>query len=95
MRKTINISALIVFVWLLLDALNVFGMLLNFLLVGEIPGTSIVLSPTQMLAILTALTGLILLEVLASNLGVFQYIKRRITPVDNRPELPAHRLNRA
>jgi hypothetical protein len=95
-RKTINIMALLLFIWLLLDAFNIPGALLNFLLVGQIPGTSIVLSPSQMLAILTVATGTIILEMLASRVGVFRYFKRRFSTAVRQEELPARRrLNRA
>ncbi len=79
MRKTINTLALLTFVWLLLDALNIPNMLLNFLLAGELPiiGTSI--SPAIMLAIMTLTAGVVVFELLARRLD-----QTEITPVNQR-----------
>ena len=95
MRKTINISALILFIWLLLGAFNLPGMLLNFLLVGEIPGTTLSLSPTQMLAILTAVTGLVVFEILSRRVSAMRRIRNQILAITRERELPPRRrLNR-
>ena len=51
MRKTINTVTLLFFIWLVVDALNLPGILLNFLLVGAIPGTAVTLSPNIMMTL--------------------------------------------
>jgi hypothetical protein len=63
MRKIINITALGVFIWLLIDAFNVIEALITFLLVGEIPGTGLRLSPSVMLLIMTAGFFLVVFEI--------------------------------
>ena len=66
MRKVINIAALMFFIWLALDVCNIPNILLNFLLVGAIPGTTATVSPNVMLG-LTVLTLAIIVFWLAAR----------------------------
>lgn len=96
MRKLINISALILFVWLLLDALNIPSMFIYFLLVGDLPGTTVSLSPTVMLAIMTLTGGTLLFEYLARRVEVVWRIRRSLMHIALRRErLPKRRFHRA
>lgn len=69
MRKAINIFTLVFFLWLVLDALNVpnefFNFLFGFLATGAVPGTTLSLTPTMMMALLSAATLFIAFEILA------------------------------
>jgi|GEM_PF-2028701 len=95
MRKAINYSALLFFVWLVLDALNVPSALLNFLLVGELPGTTTTLSPTLMLALTTAATGLIVFELAARRIEIVWRIRQQFIHVmTRRQRLPRRRFSR-
>lgn len=78
MHRTINIAALIYFIWLLLDAFNIPNVLLNFLLAGEIPGVKTALPPSAMMAILASIAVIILFEILARHLGAVQRIRQTI-----------------
>lgn len=78
MRKTINIAVFVVFIWLLLDVVHLPDLLLGFLLVGEVPGTNLVLSPTIMLALLTALTLIVIFEVLAHHIMPVKRLRQNI-----------------
>lgn len=96
MRKLINISALIFFVWLLLDALNIPSMLLYFLLMGELPGTNVSLSPTIMLALMTIASAILLFEFSARRIEVVWRIRQSLIHMMARRErLPRRRFNRA
>jgi hypothetical protein len=95
MRKAINISALLFFVWLVLDTLNAPSALLNFLLVGELPGTTTALSPTLMLALMTAATGLIVFELAARRIEIVWRIRQQFIQVmTRRQRLPRRRFSR-
>lgn len=95
MRKTINILALIFFVWLVLDTLKVPELLMNFLLVGAIPGSSTTLSPNMMLMIVTMIGGMIVFELAARHFGGFRNIRYYITHLGaKRERLPKRRFGR-
>jgi len=94
MRKVVNISALIFFILLVLDAFNMPDAFLNFLLIGELPGTTVSLPPTMMLAIMTALIGLIVFELAARKVEVIRRIRYHLTHLILRHErLPKRRFS--
>lgn len=96
MRKTINTMALLLFIWLVLDAFDVPQMMLNFLLVGELPGTTVRLSPSTMLAIMTMATAIVIFELLARRFQIFRRIRYQLTHLQNmRERLPKRRFGRA
>ncbi|USN96882.1 MAG: hypothetical protein H6797_01645 [Candidatus Nomurabacteria bacterium] len=72
MHRIINTTALLVFVWLVLDTLRVQDMLLNFLLAGEIPLTRTALSPSMMIAIMSVATSAVLFELLARRITIIR-----------------------
>lgn len=95
MRKLINGSALVFFVWLVLDTLRLPEILLNFLLVGALPGTTATVSPTIMLAIMTLVIGIIVFELLARHVGIFRHVRRTLIGLTARRErLPSRRFQR-
>jgi CRP-like cAMP-binding protein len=95
MRKIINGIAIIFFIWLVLDTLHVPDMIVNFLLVGELPGTNAMLSPTMMLAIMTALSGIIIFELLARRFDLLRQIRHRfLSLMTKRERLPKRRFGR-
>lgn len=96
MRKFINISALLFFIFLVCDAFDVPYYVLTFLLVGEIPGTNTTLSPTTMLAIMSAASGMIIFELLARRIGVIYRTRQYMVEFLKRSErLPRRRFGRA
>ena len=95
MRKIINISAFVVFVWLVLDALKVPDSFLYFLLVGELPGTALRLSPNIMLALTTLSLGLIIFEFSARRIEIVRRIRQQaIAMMTRREQLPRRRFTR-
>ena len=95
MRKTINISALVFFVWLVLDTLRVPELLMNFLIVGAVPGSNITLSANTMLVLITLISGVILLELALRHLGGLRNIRYYITHFGaKRERLPRRRFSR-
>ncbi len=95
MRKTINILALVFFIWLVLDTLRIPDLLMNFLIVGAIPGSNITLSPNTMLVLVTLISGVILLELALRHLGGFRNIRYYITHLGaKRERLPKRRFSR-
>jgi hypothetical protein len=95
MHRTINTIALIFFVWLVLDTLHVPDIIVNFLLVGALPGTNITLSPTMMLAIVTTIGGIIVFELLARRFDVLLRFRQYFTGMIKKQErLPKHRFGR-
>jgi hypothetical protein len=95
MRKTINIFALLFLVWLMLDTFNVPSVLLNFLLVGQVPGASTTLSPSMMLAIMTALGGVLIFEMLARRIEMIWRIRQQLRKfIERRERLPHRRYSR-
>lgn len=95
MRKTINILALVFFVWLVLDTLRVPELLMNFLIVGAIPGSNVTLSPNTMLVLVTLISGIILLELALRHFGGFRNIRYYITHLGaKRERLPKRRFSR-
>lgn len=96
MRKAINLSALLFFIWLLLDAFNVPSLLLNFLLIGELPGMQTSLPPVAMLAIVSTLFGIIVFEIAARRVEIIHRTRQQIiTITSRRNRLPKRRFNRA
>lgn len=84
MRKTVNTVTLIYFIWLLLDALNIPGMLFNFLLIGEIPFMHISLPPTTMLAFFTASGFAVILEIMSHRVESVRRIRHNSVRLFNR-----------
>lgn len=75
MRKAINIAALVVFIWLVIDAFQIHNTLLSILLVGVVPGTDIILHPYAHLALLIIITIIVSLEVFTKNLKISKHIR--------------------
>lgn len=95
MRKIINISAFVFFVWLLLDTFKIVDGLLYFLLMGELPGTSVQLPPSIMLALTTLSLGLIVFEFSARRLEFMRRIRQQaIAMMTRREQLPRRRFTR-
>lgn len=93
MRKTINTIALLYFIWLLLDAFNIPMILINFLLVGEVPGMQSSLPPSLMLALMTATAGIIVFELLARHIEIVWRIRRyAVNLIARRERLPRKRF---
>ncbi len=78
MRKVINISALVLFVWLIATVLHLPEILLNFLLVGKIPGFNTYLSPTLMMAIMTVAMGIVIFEIAAHRYDTIRRWRKRL-----------------
>ncbi len=95
MRKIINVAALLLFAWLVIDALGVPTSLLYFLLVGELPGTNVSLPPSVMLAIMTLGLGLVVFELFARRIELFQRLRQQMLGIISRREqLPRRRYTR-
>lgn len=99
MRKTINIFTLLFLVWLVLDSFHVFDNLLDgivsFLLVGALPGTTLTLSPTMMLAIMTTLSGIIIFELMARRFDIVRRIRYHFLNLSTKnARLPKRRFGR-
>lgn len=75
MKKMINIAALVLFVWLLLNAFDLPEAIIGFLFVGRIPGTTMSLSPTVMLVFHVSMIVLILFELLAHRFNALKKFK--------------------
>lgn len=75
MRKTINTLALLYFIWLVLDAFNVFNILLNFLIAGEIPIVKIVLPPNLMLSLMAVTASVIVFETIARRFDLIRRVR--------------------
>ncbi len=96
MRKFINVAALIVFIWLLLDAFNVPSLLLNFLLAGQLPLTGIIIDPGFMLVIITIVSGMVVLELLARRISIARRIRYHLFAITAKHDrLPKRRFGRA
>jgi len=91
MRKTINTLALLTFIWLLLDALRIPTLVLNFLLAGELPFVGVAIPPSSMLILLSAIGGLIVLELLIRRLNLE---RRTRSLIAKRERLPKRRFER-
>lgn len=96
MHKTTTTVAIVFLIWLVLDALHAPDILMNFILVGAVPGSSSAsLSPTMMLAIMTTCAGLIIFELLARRFDVFRRIRYHFTHLIAKQErLPKRRFGR-
>jgi hypothetical protein len=95
MRKTIPMTALLLFIWLLLDAFHILDILINFILVGEVPGMKTSLSPTVMLAIMAALSMVVVFELLARRIKVIWRIRQQLHKfIERRERLPRRRFSR-
>ena len=100
MRKVINIITLISFLWLLLDALNVPNIILNFLLsfllAGVVPGTYILLPPSTMMALFTTVALVIIFEMLARRYASVARVRQSIVSFTQRNwRYSVRRLGRA
>jgi hypothetical protein len=94
MRKTITITAFLLFIWLLLDVFHILDILINFILVGEIPGMQTSLSPTIMLAIVATLSMIVIFELLARRIKVVWQIRQQLRKfIERRERLPRRRFN--
>lgn len=94
MRRFINISALVVFVWLVLDAFRVPSAILDFLLVGAVPGVKQTIPADVMLVIfsIAAIAGVLVfvVEIFGIHLRL-ERLARRVLP---RIRLPGRALKR-
>jgi multisubunit Na+/H+ antiporter MnhE subunit len=77
MRKAINTAALIMFIWLVIDAFQIHNLLIGILLAGVIPGTDHTLHPLVHLGLLAVLTIAVLFEIFSDNLRPSKYIRSR------------------
>jgi hypothetical protein len=94
-RKAINIITLLFFIWLVMDAFNILGVFLNFLLLGIIPGTTLTLSPAFMLGIMVGILIIILFEILARHFKSLQRVRQHIKRLAIRhAHLPGRRFSR-
>ncbi len=94
MRKAINITAIIFFIWLVLIALDVPGILLNFLLVGALPGSSASVSPTIMLALMTTGAGIVIFELAVRHISFMRRVRQNLLLALRRKALPRRRYSR-
>ena len=95
MRKTINILALITFVWLVFDTFKIPDMIIRFIIVGELPGTDTSLSPSVMLALTTTIAGGVIFELLVQRISLFRTVHQRVRQFVNRNErFPRRRFGR-
>ncbi|MFZ2544522.1 MAG: hypothetical protein WAW80_00930 [Candidatus Saccharimonadales bacterium] len=95
MRKTINIFTLIFFILLVSNTLDISNVLLKFLLVGELPGTNTILSPSMMLAIITTISGIIIIKFLTRRVEIIRKESRLVNTIIARQErLPNRRFTR-
>ncbi len=95
MRRIINISALVFFAWLVVSSFDIPNNLLYFLLVGELPGTNVRLSPTTMLALMTLLIGVVVFEICARRIEIVRHLRRQVFGIMSRREqLPRRRFTR-
>lgn len=84
---------MLLLIWLILDAFQLHDKILYFLIIGEIPGTSIVLEPTTMLAIMSTLIGFVIFESFARHFDVVRKTRRTLLRIsDKRNRLPTRRF---
>lgn len=79
MRKAINTAALIVFIWLVIDAFQIHNFVLSVFLAGIIPGTNMTLHPFAHLALLATVTAIVMLEIFSENFRISKYIRNLFT----------------
>ncbi len=94
MRRAINISAFLFFIWLVLDALNMPSLLLNFLLVGELPGMQTSLPPITMLVIISTVFGIVIFELLARHIEIARRTRQQLLAALRHSQLPKRRFHR-
>jgi len=79
MRKTIIITSLILSGLIILDSVHAGQALVMFLLAGEVPGTTIVLSGARMMELFSLLTGFVVARI--ANYFIMPLLQR--VPVRN------------
>lgn len=95
MRKAINISALLFFIWLVLDTFAIPDKLVYFLIIGALPGTDQSVSPTVMLAITSGLIGIVIFEIAARRFDLLRRMRQLLLGSATRRErLPSRRFTR-
>ena len=77
MRKFIITTVIFCLVFLAIDTVHISTLFINFLLLGEIPFTDTSLSPTMMLAIMTASAMIILLEILSYKITRIRQVRQK------------------
>lgn len=81
MRKFIITTVIFCLVFLAIDTVHISTLFINFLLLGEIPFTDTSLSPTMMLAIMTASAMIILLEILSYKITRIRQMRQKALEV--------------
>jgi len=66
MKKAIIFTSLTLSILMILDSVNAGHAVFMFLLAGIIPGTTIVLSPTDMMSLFSLLIGFVLARIVTS-----------------------------
>ena len=95
MRGLINWAALLYFLWLVVDATGILTILIDFLLVGAIPGTSVTIPASTMLAIIGGIGTILLLDLASRRIAVVHRVRRHLfTLSDRRSRLPQRRFSR-
>ena len=96
MHKTITIAIIIAISWIVLSSSHISDAFVNFIIIGAVPGSTATLSPTMMLAILTAFVGTLLFRMLVRRLHVLRKIRYHFTHLTAKQErLPKRRFKRA
>jgi hypothetical protein len=90
MKRFIIIACNVVSLLIILDVIGAGHMMMMFLFVGIIPGTDNALTPTQMLALMTTLTTLVI-----ARFGVYPILRKIKTAGIKQNQLTARRLKRA
>lgn len=79
MQKNITTTIVILFIlWIAVYLLHLPDMLIGFLLVGAVPGTSIALSPSMMLAIVVAIAMVFAFEIAARRVDSVKRIRQNV-----------------
>lgn len=95
MRKTVIISSIIFLLIAVLTQSGVIDALLVFLLSGSLPGTSIALSPTMMMALLFAVAWLVIAQMTAVGTVNARVVRRFVTRATKKQQaLPKRRYSR-
>jgi len=94
-RKLINWATLLYFIWLIIDAFGILSLLIDFIIVGAIPGTNTTIPAGMMLALIGVCAGLLLLEIASRHVTFIYRVRRHLMQLSGRRDsLPQRRFSR-
>lgn len=93
MKKKILITICAILIWLIIEKSGLFAAVLIFLITGSIPGTTILLSPSEMFALIALLAVISVVSLAAPSAKKVKLLRLSTKQHRRNKNLPARRYS--